>query len=309
MLAGAATVFTYLQIVLGATVRTSGSGLGCPDWPTCHGGLVPPLSVHPILEYSHRVVGSLTGLLVLATCLSVWKLYHWRARLVPILTAIALALVVFEGVLGGIAVLTVLPRGLIAVHLIDAFVIFGLMLTAFVFTGASPALGGTTPPEQLPALQRHLLLNVLLILLLLLSGALVVGTGATESCDGWPYCQGGFTVLGGPLVIVQVVHRTIAGIVAVLLLRSTVLLTRQFGRARALLLVSWLTILALLAEVVVGAGLGLLDQPDVLKGVHVALATAVWAGAIAALAIAYQTTSLRAEASYPYAAVPRRDLS
>jgi len=71
-LAGGAALSTYAQIVLGATVRSSESGLGCPDWPTCHGGITPPLRFHPILEYSHRAVGTLTGVLILAACLAAW---------------------------------------------------------------------------------------------------------------------------------------------------------------------------------------------------------------------------------------------
>ena len=53
-------VFAYLQIALGGVVRVSGSGLGCPDWPTCHGGVVPP-NRHATIEESHRIVASLVG--------------------------------------------------------------------------------------------------------------------------------------------------------------------------------------------------------------------------------------------------------
>ncbi|HXL20001.1 MAG TPA: COX15/CtaA family protein, partial [Streptosporangiaceae bacterium] len=60
-------VFAYLQIALGGLVRVSGSGLGCPDWPLCHGRPYPPADPHAIIEYSHRAVGSVTGILIIAT--------------------------------------------------------------------------------------------------------------------------------------------------------------------------------------------------------------------------------------------------
>src|SRR6202162_2366683 len=71
-------VFAYLQIALGGVVRVSGSGLGCPDWPLCHGRPYPPANLHAIIEYSHRSVGSVTGVLIIATVISAWVV--WRSR-------------------------------------------------------------------------------------------------------------------------------------------------------------------------------------------------------------------------------------
>src|SRR6266566_3838718 len=56
--------FAYLQIALGGVVRVTDSGLGCPDWPLCHGRPYPAADIHSIIEYSHRTVGTITGVLV-----------------------------------------------------------------------------------------------------------------------------------------------------------------------------------------------------------------------------------------------------
>jgi len=69
-LAVVTAVFAYLQIALGGVVRVSGSGLGCPDWPLCHGRPYPPADPHAIIEYSHRAVGSVTGILIIATVMA-----------------------------------------------------------------------------------------------------------------------------------------------------------------------------------------------------------------------------------------------
>src|SRR5262245_53366191 len=65
-LALAAAIAAYILIVVGALVRASGSGLGCPDWPLCHGQPVPPAQLAAQIEYSHRLMASLTAALALA---------------------------------------------------------------------------------------------------------------------------------------------------------------------------------------------------------------------------------------------------
>src|SRR5437667_139518 len=74
----ATAVATYALVVLGGVVRVSGSGLGCPDWPLCHGRVLPPLDLHAIIEYSHRTAASLTSTLVVLTAAVAWM--AWRNR-------------------------------------------------------------------------------------------------------------------------------------------------------------------------------------------------------------------------------------
>src|SRR5258706_15425889 len=82
--------FAYLQIGLGGGGRVSGSGLGCPDWPLCHGRPYPPADPHAIIEYSHRAFGSVTGALIIATVVFDWVVFRSRRPVVPCLATASL---------------------------------------------------------------------------------------------------------------------------------------------------------------------------------------------------------------------------
>jgi heme A synthase len=65
-------IATYLLIVVGAIVRSTGSGLGCPDWPLCHGQLLPPPNVAAMIEFSHRFSAAIVSALMLAMVAAAW---------------------------------------------------------------------------------------------------------------------------------------------------------------------------------------------------------------------------------------------
>src|SRR5258708_35126112 len=143
--------FAYLQIALGGLVRVSGSGLGCLDWPLCHGRPYPPADPHAIIEYSHRAVGSVTGILIIATVVLAWVVFRARRPMVAWLATASLIGVVGEGALGGVVVANDLQPWLVVVHLGLAMMILGFLVATAVMAGAPPAGTGHRPVGMLAA--------------------------------------------------------------------------------------------------------------------------------------------------------------
>ncbi len=104
----------FLLVLAGATVTSTGSGLAVPDWPLSYGSLFPPMVGGILYEHSHRLIAAAVGLLTLALTLCLLaKEPRTRVRWLGIG---CLALVVFQGILGGLTVLWLLPAPVSVAH-------------------------------------------------------------------------------------------------------------------------------------------------------------------------------------------------
>src|SRR5579885_2463586 len=133
--------FVYALVVIGGIVRITGSGLGCPDWPTCHGSLIPPLDLHTDIEYSHRLTASIVSTLTVIMALSVFLWARKRRYVIP--TVIAVGLLVVQIILGGITVLFGLPQTIVTAHLGTALAFFAMMIVLAVLLGEQKPVAGT----------------------------------------------------------------------------------------------------------------------------------------------------------------------
>lgn len=179
-------VATLILIGIGAVVRTTGSGLGCPDWPLCYGQWHPPLERTAIIEYSHRTAASIVGALVVATVAVTFMRYR-RDRALTWLALASLPLLGFQAWLGKVTVERELPPMIVLVHLATALILLAVLawLAALAFAGVDREPIRT---RERTSMLRVLWIGVLVTYLVLLSGAYVVGGNATAACLTWPGC-------------------------------------------------------------------------------------------------------------------------
>lgn len=118
----------FVVVVVGAYVRLSDAGLGCPDWPLCYGQPLPgDLADRDALakawkEMGHRYLAGTLGLLIL-----VLSLCSWKTRQSPRLATALLALVIFQATLGAWTVTMLLKPAIVTAHLLGGMTILALL--------------------------------------------------------------------------------------------------------------------------------------------------------------------------------------
>lgn len=128
-LALAAVVLTFIVVVVGAYVRLSDAGLGCPDWPLCYGKPIPDAGEdhRAWKEMIHRWLAGTLGLL-----LFVLLLLAWRTRRSPWLATAIAGLVVFQAALGMWTVTMLLKPVIVTAHLLGGMTLLALVVWFFL---------------------------------------------------------------------------------------------------------------------------------------------------------------------------------
>jgi cytochrome c oxidase assembly protein subunit 15 len=188
-------------VVLGAWVRLTDAGLGCPDWPTCYGHITPAGAARQGLEFDsgrawremiHRYAATSLGfVIVLITALAI---AYRRQRIVSLPYAAALLLVVLlQGLLGAFTVWWLVKPLVVTLHLIGGLttlsLLFWLWLTLRRATGiVTPAAGATAVASLDPARRWAMVALAALAVQIVLGGWTSTNYAAT-SCPDFPQCQ------------------------------------------------------------------------------------------------------------------------
>ncbi len=272
---------TYALVIVGGIVRTTGSGDACPDWPRCHGNIVPPLSGHVLVEFSHRFLASVVSILVLAIALGAWR-WQRRAPVVFWGALVAVALIGAQVVLGGITVLSDLSPSLVMAHLATASALLATLLVVTIITlDVQPAARGAASFRNLA------IFAALATLALMLTGSYVSGSGAGLAFRDWPLFDGRLVPEGGRLAMIHATHRFTALLVGVVLAYLLTQAWRTQRANRALVVGTSFAFGLYIAQAFVGAAnIWTLLQPAA-NAAHLALAMAIWATLVTVATLAH----------------------
>lgn len=120
----------FTLIFIGGYVSASGVGLSCPDWPLCPAGLIPLTDF--IIEYFHRTIAAITGLMVIVTMAFTLKSKQ-SPKGMKIASIIAGSAVVTQISLGAIVILERLHAHLVTLHLGIGIILFSMMLIVTLY--------------------------------------------------------------------------------------------------------------------------------------------------------------------------------
>ena len=249
-LGAVAAVGMLVVLVMGARVTSTGSAQGCGrDWPLCNGRLIPDFTFAAAIEFSHRAVTGIEGVLIVALTVAVWALYRDQ-RPVRVLAPLMLGFLLLQAGMGAWAVKYPQAPVVLALH-------FGISLIALASTTLT-ALYIRRPGAMLsaPAVSRGLRLatwgGAVYLYALVYSGAYARHVGAAAACTSWPLCGSG-APLGADAIAADLLHRVAAGLALVVAVGLLLAYRRAAPDRHDLLVGGWVLVAALVAQGGAGA--------------------------------------------------------
>lgn len=283
-------IAVFLLILVGGIVRSTGSGMGCPDWPKCFGQWVPPTDVAQLppnyqeiyshrgyantefnvvktwTEYLNRLLGVIIGLLIFATFVASAIAYWRRDRAMVGYSFLALLLVGFQGWLGAKVVSSVLAAWLITLHMLVAIIIVGVLLYVLARTQLAAGLIKT---DLSKSVKRWLLISSVLLL-----GQILLGTQVRETVDEVAHRLGDtqrFRWMES-LDIRFYIHRSFSLLVLTTQLLWIVPIYKSSGVGRYVRSLAIATGFVLITEILTGMIMAYLSIPAWAQPVHLTLA-------------------------------------
>jgi heme a synthase len=257
--------FVVLNIVSGAAVRLSDSGLGCPDWPTCsQHHLTPPLALHPAIEFSNRLVVVALCIAAALTVVAAARRRPYRRDLLWLSVGL-IGGILGEALIGALVVYTKLNPYVVMTHFMVGIVLLTVSVVLSLRSGRAPSRGLLMVTPGARRIGRAMV-GIL---------ALTVAAGTATTGAG-PHAGGkGAVRLPVPLADMARTHSSIVLVLGALTLWLLSLLYRS-GAPERVQAKGRILLAVMVAQGLIGYTQYFTHLPPVLVGIHVFGAAALW---------------------------------
>ena len=273
------SVLIFINILFGPLVRATDSGLACPDWPLCHGKVIPPPEFRIWMEVGHRIYSGLLGFVILALSIIVFKNSELRARF-GLLAFTSLVVLVNQVILGKLTVTKLLDPGTVNMHLLNAVLLFTLIVS--ITAKANYIL--KTGREEIRLVNwlaifnsKNLLisLTVFLVYFQLFMGGRVSSNYAGLACSDWPTCNGQWFPAMEGFVKIQMEHRFVAYLIVFLIIVNVAVSIFKSYDPRTRLFLK-LALYAVGFQIILGVSNVLFQLPTLVTAAHTGMGVAVF---------------------------------
>ena len=271
----ALTLATALGLVtIGVIVRATDSGLGCPDWPLCHGQLIPALDDPKAwIEWVHRTVAVIIGFEILGLAILAIRDYRDRQSILwPALGAVGL--VGFQAWLGRETVRLGNSGESVTAHLAAALALVALLVYLTVRAGYPARIGGRGASQRFTLLAAF---TTAVTFALLLFGSQVTATSSALVFPDWPLMDGSVFPAVTEVTAAHVLHRWVAAFVALIVAALAVVAWRTQRDHPTLVRLSVGAAVLFAIQVVIGGAQVMTRLAEWTQTLHLALGAVIWA--------------------------------
>ncbi len=289
-----ATLLTTLALVtIGVIVRATNSGLGCPDWPLCHGQILPPLDdAKAWIEWIHRGVAVIVGFEILGMAILALRDHRDRPSILwP--TLVAVLLVGFQAWLGRETVRLGNSGESVTAHLATAMTLVGLLVYVTIRAGFPARIGGRGASQRFTILTAF---AAAATFALLLFGSHVTATESALIFPDWPLMGGTLVPQVTDLTSAHVLHRWVAAVVGAIVAIVAVVAWRTQRDHPAIVRLALTAAGLYLVQVLVGGAQVLTKLAAWTQTLHLALGAIIWALMAALVVTSYYTARVSARA-------------
>jgi cytochrome c oxidase assembly protein subunit 15 len=261
ILAYLATILMFLVMIAGSLVTKTESSLGCGnDWPLCNGKWVPEYTISSMIEYMHRMITGVAGIVVLAFSLLAWRKNKGSIE-VKALAAFGMFFIILESALGAAAVIKPQSSPVLALHFGFSLLAFTGVLLLTISILQKNKEKGLIKAAVSKGFRNYAWFVAFAAYGVVYLGAYVRHTGASVACPDWPLCQPGVLIpeLEG-LMAVNFIHRLGALCLYLLVLGLVVMVVKRFKESRRDLYIAGLLAFLLVNAQVISGGFVVLKQ-------------------------------------------------